>query len=521
MIFNRLLLVFLLTLLVVSYFVNLSVVPLHLEEPRRALIALEMMYNNNLIVPTEMGVAYFKKPPLYNWLIVASFKLFGVSEFSARLITILSMLGMGFLSFLFVRKYGDKTWGILSGLLVLVSADLYFHFSLLAEIDLFYSLLVLASIFAIYHFDKKEQPLRLFLWVYGLTALGFLTKGFPSLVFVAVSLGIWFLVKRKLKALLTWQHFTGIILLVVICGSYFLAYAQYNDPSGFARDMWSQSSERTLIEKSASDFFIHLVSFPLTVLKDILPASLFLLFLFDRPVRKQWLRNDVVKFCLILFAANILIYWISPGTRTRYVYMLYPLLIIPLSHLAILGVRSRINSTLNWVTGVIIGLFAVSVPFLNWVPQLADYDILWPTLVVGLALLIILTAFVKWKSQRTLLFIFSLVAFRFLFDLVILPVRALEGGSPIDYNNAQKILEISEGEKLHIYRGDNDSFFPLGTVFYIEKGREETLQSTLDKNCDDYFISFERRIKDEKIEIFHELEWRDTRYYLLKFKDCQ
>jgi 4-amino-4-deoxy-L-arabinose transferase-like glycosyltransferase len=518
---NRLLLVFLLTLLVVSYFVNLSVVPLHLEEPRRALIALEMMYNENLIVPTEMGVPYFKKPPLFNWLIVGSFKLFGVSEFSARLVTVLSMLGMGLLTFFFVRKHGNRTWAILSGVLVLVSADLYYHFSLLAEIDVFYSLIVLASIYAIYHFDRAGKRLKLFMWVYVLTAIGFLTKGFPSLVFVAVSLGIWFLAKRNLKALLSWQHISGIVVLFILCGAYFLVYAQYNDPSGFAKDMWSQSSERTLIENSSADFFLHLITFPFTILKDILPASLFIVFLFHKDIRKQWMQNDVVRFCLLLFAANIIVYWISPGTRTRYIYMLYPLLIIPLSYLGMLGLKTKLNTALQWLMGVLIFLLAGASVYLNWAPQLSDFDILIPTVVIGAALLAILITFVKWKSQRIWLFVLALVATRFLFDLVILPARALEGEIPKDYNSAQRILALTEGENLHIYRANTDGFFPLETVFYIEKGREETLQSTLEKNCDDYFISFERRVRNEEVEIYHEMEWRDTRYYLLKFKECQ
>src|ERR1051325_1080594 len=92
--------------LIIALFFNLSIVPLYLEEPRRALIALEMLFNHNLIVPREMGEFYYKKPPLFNWLIIASYKIFGEgSELAQRLISVLSLLAMAMLTFLFVRKY--------------------------------------------------------------------------------------------------------------------------------------------------------------------------------------------------------------------------------------------------------------------------------------------------------------------------------------------------------------------------------------------------------------------------------
>ncbi len=44
---------------------------LFLEEPRRALVAMEMMYSGDYIHTTIHGAAYYNKPPLFNWLVVA------------------------------------------------------------------------------------------------------------------------------------------------------------------------------------------------------------------------------------------------------------------------------------------------------------------------------------------------------------------------------------------------------------------------------------------------------------------
>lgn len=517
---HRMILALLLVVLVVSYFINLSVVPLHLEEPRRALIALEMMYNGNFLVPTEMGVAYFKKPPFFNWLLVASFKLFGVSEFSARLVTIISMLGMGLATFAFVKKYVNRQVGVFAGLFVLISADLYFHFSQLAEIDVFYSLVVLLSFFGIYHFFEKKKWVVLFTVVYLLTSIGFLTKGLPSLVFTPISLLAWFIYKRKFMMLISWQHALGIIIFALTAGGYFLAYSQYNDPSGFVNDLWSQSSERTLIEKSAMDFVKHVFSFPLTILKDILPASLFLIFLFDKDVRARWWKNDVVRFCIILFAANIIVYWVSPGARTRYIYMLYPLLIVPMTQLALLGYTAKLRKLADWILGVLIGLAFAAVLLLNLRSDLFVTNILLPSVLASIALGSLLILYLRKQNFRVLILIGSIVVLRVLFDVIVLPTRALEGDIAKDYSSAMTLVELSKGEDLHIYRGNSDGFFPLETVFYVEKERGHTLQSTLDKNCDDYFISFENRLRGEEYEVYHEVEWRHTKYFLLKFTEC-
>jgi len=68
------------------YFYGLGHLPLlGPDEPRYAQIGREMLLNRDLITPTLGGHTWFEKPALLYWLIAASFKVFGVSEWSARL----------------------------------------------------------------------------------------------------------------------------------------------------------------------------------------------------------------------------------------------------------------------------------------------------------------------------------------------------------------------------------------------------------------------------------------------------
>ena len=63
-------------LLIASFFINIGEEPLYLEEPRRAMVAAEMEFQDNLIVPTHLGNFYYRKPPLFNWVVLTSLRTF-------------------------------------------------------------------------------------------------------------------------------------------------------------------------------------------------------------------------------------------------------------------------------------------------------------------------------------------------------------------------------------------------------------------------------------------------------------
>ena len=55
------------------------------DEPRYAQIAREMFLSGDYVTPTLGGHTWFEKPSLLYWMIAAAFKIFGVSDWSARL----------------------------------------------------------------------------------------------------------------------------------------------------------------------------------------------------------------------------------------------------------------------------------------------------------------------------------------------------------------------------------------------------------------------------------------------------
>ncbi len=93
------------------YFRQLGVVGLMgPDEPRYAWIARDMMESGDWITPRLYGDPWFEKPPLYYWGAALSFKLFGVSETTARLPSaIAALLATLALAWLAWRVYGSAT----------------------------------------------------------------------------------------------------------------------------------------------------------------------------------------------------------------------------------------------------------------------------------------------------------------------------------------------------------------------------------------------------------------------------
>jgi 4-amino-4-deoxy-L-arabinose transferase-like glycosyltransferase len=55
------------------------------DEPRYAQVAREMFLRGDLVTPTLGGHTWFEKPSLLYWMMIAAYKIFGVTEWAARL----------------------------------------------------------------------------------------------------------------------------------------------------------------------------------------------------------------------------------------------------------------------------------------------------------------------------------------------------------------------------------------------------------------------------------------------------
>src|SRR6187549_3758690 len=71
--------------ILIVFFAGLTIPLVGPDEPRYAQVAREMFDRRDWITPTLGGFNWFEKPALLYWLQIASYNLFGVTEFAARL----------------------------------------------------------------------------------------------------------------------------------------------------------------------------------------------------------------------------------------------------------------------------------------------------------------------------------------------------------------------------------------------------------------------------------------------------
>lgn len=92
------------------------------DEPRYADSAREMIEANDYITPQFNYKPRYDKPILFYWLEIAAFKTFGISEFAARLPSVLAGLGMLTLAFLLGEIQG---FGLLSSIIMATMLEVF------------------------------------------------------------------------------------------------------------------------------------------------------------------------------------------------------------------------------------------------------------------------------------------------------------------------------------------------------------------------------------------------------------
>ncbi|MCB0552238.1 MAG: glycosyltransferase family 39 protein [Phaeodactylibacter sp.] len=503
-------------LILVSLFLNLGRQPVYLEEPRRAMIAMEMEENGNFIVPTQLGEYYYAKPPVFNWVVWASSKLVGgYNAWALRLPTVLSMIATALLLFWLGRRYVNIEFAWLGALLYPTCAGLYFYFSLLGEIDLFYTLITFGSFATLFHFQQKGQYGIMFITTYALAGLGTLTKGLPSILFLGLSVLAWLWYTGELKRLFSLSHLAGILAFGSIVGGYMLAYHQYNDIGVYLQNLLSESSERTVVENGLLKFVKHLFTFPLETIKDLPPGLFILVFAFRKDLRSLLRANPYLAFTALILVVNYLPYWLSPGARQRYIYMLYPLIFL----IGVYAYQHRDDApawqfrAFRFLSGLVVGALALGSLALNFVPELGFLPYLLPLSLVSFVLLAGIFWYYRRRPQWTLALLLIATAMgRLLFDLTILPQRAHQSAAQIDIAVARNIADIVDDTPLYIYADGRISF---STIFHLNLIRGKTLHRSCEMKPGAYYLYRQKELPTG-YPVLMDVPYEDTMYVLTR-----
>ncbi len=213
-----------LAVLAVSYLVFFySLGAYSLKEPdegRYAEIPREMIELGDYVVPHLDYVRYFEKPPLLYWTCAASYKLFGVNEWSFRFPNALAGLACVLAVCLFAGRWFSARIGLISGFILMTSFG-FFGMARISTVDMLFSFLLFASLACFYEFYREKR--RLFLYLsWAVLALAVLAKGpvAPVLLGAAVFFFLWS--EKNLRFLKETASVKALLLFAVIAAPWFV-----------------------------------------------------------------------------------------------------------------------------------------------------------------------------------------------------------------------------------------------------------------------------------------------------------
>ena len=200
------------------------------DEGRYAEIAREMLVTGDWVTPRYNGYKYFEKPPLQAWATAATFQVFGIGDWQARLWTALT----GFLTILAIGFTGSRLYNARAGWLaavVLASSPMWIISGHFNSLDMGLSAFLVAALCSLLlaQHSQSKTGCRNWMWVCWIfMALATLSKGLigaaiPAMVFIAYSISAW-----DWKIWTRLRLFSGTMIFLAITAPWFFLVALRN-----------------------------------------------------------------------------------------------------------------------------------------------------------------------------------------------------------------------------------------------------------------------------------------------------
>src|SRR5947209_3928374 len=202
--------------------------------------AREMLSRHDWVtLHIDEGIRYLEKAPLMYWTIAASFKIFGVRDWAARLPIALGMLVLVLIVYRLGRRVYGEEGGFYSALVLVTGVGPFFFTRFLIP-DMMVGLWLALGFDLFLTTLDQEKPSRWTCWGIAATmALNVLTKGLIGLVFPIGTIFAFLLLTGNLRHLLKLRLFSSFIVFLTIAAPWHIlagirnpAQGQFTAPTG-------------------------------------------------------------------------------------------------------------------------------------------------------------------------------------------------------------------------------------------------------------------------------------------------
>ena len=273
------------------------------DEPRYAQVAREMFLTGDLITPRLGGHTWFEKPALLYWMIAAAFKVFGVSEWSARLGPALC----GLLTIAAVWRVGREISASESSALVMATCLGLIAFSRAASFDVVITMTTSWSLafFLLHELSTTKRKRLLLLGFYFFMGLSLLAKGLVGIVIPFGVVGLYYLLRRRWpQRRVVLSLFWGVPLALAVSAIWYGPV--------IARNGWTFVDEFIVqhhFARYVSNKYHHpqpIYFFPAIILMLALPWTVHLIAAFWKARRWTWRSDDDLSILRVFSLAWLL-----------------------------------------------------------------------------------------------------------------------------------------------------------------------------------------------------------------------
>ncbi len=295
------------------------------DEGRYVEIPREMTVSGDYLTPHLNGLPYFEKPPLFYWLQSGVIKCLGLSEFSMRLLPVLTgLLGL-ILTYIVASHFVNRRTGLISAA-VLGTSFLYFSLSRMIVLDLLFAFLMAVSMWSFVKGVLSTGKSRLYsaLACSLFLALALLTKGLVALViFFSVTI-LWLLITNSFSRLKP-LYFVPCLLLFLLVAAPWHVFVSLENPEFFnfyfIREHFLRYTTKMHVRYQPIWFFVPIV------VVGFFPWTSFLIKAAINTFKKDTLathtQKSVEKFALIWFIYIFIFFSLSSSKLITYMMPLF------------------------------------------------------------------------------------------------------------------------------------------------------------------------------------------------------
>lgn len=358
----------------------------------------EILVRHDWVTLHQDGIRYLEKAPLPYWGMATAFKLFGVSEWTARLALHLSVLALAFFVYQLGRRFLTAQAGFWAGVIFLTSVGPFIFTRILIP-DVTVGLWIGLGLYFFLDGWRSGSPSLLSCWALAATiALNVLTKSLIGIVFPCAIIFVFLLLVGDLRHILKMRLVSSTLVFLLIAAPWHILAAIRNPPMGAAKGfLWFYFVNEQFLRYLGKRYPVDYGTVPLLLFYGLLfiwflPWSSFLPQALAQ-VRLRLLKvagarqsTDAVLLLLFCWAAVILLFFSFSTRQEYYLAPALPALALLLgywlaseseapigSHIARAG---RISATVLFVIGLIVVAITTTLAIVSRPPapdtELAD-----------------------------------------------------------------------------------------------------------------------------------------------------